>query len=59
MLSNDNLADNLISALKEKRTKVIIYDGSVKALPQPVQDYIMQSYVYSGQGNIYLLKQIQ
>ena len=59
MLSNDDLADNLISALKEKRTKVIIYDGSVKALPQQVQNYITQNYVYSGQGNIYLLKRIQ
>jgi hypothetical protein len=58
MLSNDDLADNLINTLKEKRTKVIIYDSSVKALPQPVQDYITQNYVYSGHGNIYLLKQI-
>lgn len=56
MMSKEELEDNLIQSLKEKKTKVIIYDGSVKALPKTVQDYIAENYAHSGQGNIYLLK---
>ena len=55
MLGKEDLEDNLIVSLKEKRPKVIIYDSSIKALPKAVQDYIAKNYVYSGQGNIYLL----
>src|SRR5262249_24067138 len=58
MLSNEKLAHNLITTLKQKRTKVIIYDTSIRALPPPFQEYITQNYVYSGQGNIYLLEQM-
>jgi hypothetical protein len=36
MLSEKERSDDLINSLEEKRTKVVIYDGSIKALPKKV-----------------------
>jgi 4-amino-4-deoxy-L-arabinose transferase-like glycosyltransferase len=54
MLSDKEKSDDLINSLEEKRTKVVIYDGAVKALPKKVQEYISGKYKPSGHGNIWV-----
>ncbi len=54
MLSEKEKSDDLINSLEEKRTKVVIYDSSVKALPKKVQEYISARYKPSGHGNIWV-----
>jgi len=54
MLSEKEKSDDLINSLEEKRTKVVIYDGAVKALPEKVQEYISGKYRHSGHGDIWV-----
>jgi hypothetical protein len=56
MLSEKELSDDIIEALEKQRTKVVIYDSSIKALPKKVQKYILANYAKSGHGNIYVRK---
>ncbi len=56
MLSEKERSDDIIEGLAKQRTKVIIYDSSIKALPEKVQKYISANYVKSGHGNIYVRK---
>lgn len=56
MLSEKERSDDIIEGLEKQRTKVIIYDSSIKALPEKVQKYISANYVPSGHGNIYIRK---
>jgi 4-amino-4-deoxy-L-arabinose transferase-like glycosyltransferase len=54
MLSEKEKTDDLINSLEEKRTRVVIYNGSVKTLPKKVQEYISGKYKPSGHGNIWV-----
>jgi hypothetical protein len=53
MLTEKEESDDLINSLEEKRTRVVIYDGSIKALPKKVQEYISDKYK-PGHGNIWV-----
>lgn len=56
MLNEKERSDDIIESLDKQRTKVIIYDSSIKALPEKVQKYISANYVKSGHGNIHIRK---
>jgi len=54
MLSEKELSDDLIESVKQNNTKIVIYDGDLRALPQRTQEYISANYVPSGQDDIYV-----
>ncbi len=56
MLSEKEKTDDLINSAEERNTKIVIYDGDMKALPQKTQDYIKDNYVYTGVGDLYIRK---
>jgi 4-amino-4-deoxy-L-arabinose transferase-like glycosyltransferase len=56
MLNEKELTDDLIKSAEERNTKIVIYDGDLKALPQKTQDYITNNYMPAGQGNLYIRK---
>jgi len=57
MMSEKERSDDVIESLEKQHTKVIIYDGSVRALSKKVQDYVNANYIPSGHGNIYIRKE--
>jgi beta-glucosidase/6-phospho-beta-glucosidase/beta-galactosidase len=56
MLNEKELTDDLIKSAEERNTKIVIYDGDLKALPQKTQDYITNNYMPTGQGDLYIRK---
>ena len=40
MLTPKESSDDIVKALREKRTKIVIYDGNVQALSQEVRAYV-------------------
>lgn len=56
MLSEKEKTDDLIRSAEERNTKIVIYDGDMRALPQKTQDYIKDNYVYTGIGDLYIRK---
>lgn len=56
MLSEKELTDELIESAERNNTKVVIYDGDLRALPQKTQDYINSNYIPTGHGNLYIRK---
>jgi 4-amino-4-deoxy-L-arabinose transferase-like glycosyltransferase len=56
MLSEQELSDDLIKSVRERNTKIVIYDSDVRALPQPTQDYIRSRYVPAGLDDLYVRK---
>lgn len=57
MLSEKALTDDLIESAERNNTKIVIYDGDLRALPQKTQDYINSNYVPTGQDNLYIRKE--
>ncbi|MGB9597056.1 MAG: hypothetical protein ACPL7B_12310, partial [Candidatus Poribacteria bacterium] len=56
MLNEKEKTDDLIKSAEGKNTKIVIYDGDMKALPQKTQDYIKDNYIYTGIGELYIRK---
>lgn len=56
MLSEKEKTDDLIKSAEERNTKIVIYDGDMRALPQKTQDYIKENYVHTGFGDLYVRK---
>jgi len=54
MLNEKELTDDLIDSAERNNTKIVIYDGDMRALPQKTQEYINSNYVPTGQGNLYI-----
>ncbi|MEK7400115.1 MAG: glycosyltransferase family 39 protein [Candidatus Poribacteria bacterium] len=54
MLSEKEKTDDLIKSAEKNNTKIVIYDGDMKALPQKTQDYIKEKYVYTRFGDLYI-----
>ncbi|MBD3181825.1 hypothetical protein GF312_06010 [Candidatus Poribacteria bacterium] len=58
MLTEKQLSLDIIESLEKKKTKVIIYDGSIQSLPGKLQEYIKLKYKPSGFGNIWVRKEV-
>jgi hypothetical protein len=56
MLNEQELTDDLIKSAEERNTKIVIYDGDMKALPKKTQDYITTNFVPTGQDDLYIRK---
>ncbi len=56
MLDEKELTDDLIESAEKNNTKIVIYDGDLRALPQKTQDYINSNYIPTGQDNLYIRK---
>jgi len=56
MLNEKELTDDLIKSTEEHNTKIVIYDGDLKALPKKTQDYITTNFVPTRQGDLYIRK---
>jgi hypothetical protein len=56
MLNEKELTDDLIKSVEERNTKIIIYDGDMRALPQKTKDYITNNYVPTKMGDLYIRK---
>jgi 4-amino-4-deoxy-L-arabinose transferase-like glycosyltransferase len=56
MLTEKELTDDLIKSVEEHNTKIIIYDGDMRALPQKTRDYITNNYVPTKMGDLYIRK---
>ena len=56
MLDDKQKGEDVIEVLKEKRPKIIVYDGAVKALRPVVQEYIKKHYEPAGVGILHRLK---
>lgn len=56
MLNEKQLTDDLIKSVEERNTKIIIFDGDMRTLPQKTQDYITTNYVHTQMGDLYIRK---
>jgi len=56
MLNQKELSDDLIESVEKKRAKIVVYDGSIKALPKKVRKYMLANFAPSGHGDIYVRK---
>jgi len=57
MLTEKEKSEDVIKALREKKTKIVIYDNNVKSLSPSVRKYIEANYKPSGIGAIYIRKE--
>lgn len=56
MLTPKELSEDIIEVLRNKKPKFIIYDKSIRALPEKVNNYIKDNYKPTGLGEIYVLE---
>ena len=54
MLTSQESSKDIVNALREKQTKIIIYDGNVQALSQEVRNYVEANYKPTGVGSLYI-----
>ncbi len=56
MLNEKQLTDDIISSAEERNTKIVIFDGDMKALPQKTKEYITNDYKHTGMYDLYIRK---
>jgi len=56
MMTEKERSQDVVNALREKKTKIVIYDGNVKSLSPLVKEYIEANYKPAGIGVIYIRK---
>lgn len=54
MLSEKELTDDLIKSTEDHHTKIVIFDRSLRALPNRTKAYITSHYQPTGIGNLYI-----
>ena len=54
MLTEKERSEDVIRALREKNTKIVIYDGNVRDLSASVREYIEANYRPTGVGSIHI-----
>jgi len=59
MLTEKQLTDDIISAMERVRTKVVIYDGDLRAMPEKFRRYVEANFEPTGVGNIWVRKPIR
>jgi len=57
MLTERQLSDDLIAAMERADTKVIIYDGNLRALPEKFRKYVREKFKPTGRDDILIRKQ--
>jgi 4-amino-4-deoxy-L-arabinose transferase-like glycosyltransferase len=56
MMTKKERSEDVIRALREKNTRIVIYDGNVRDLSASVREYIEANYRSTGVGSIYIRK---
>jgi len=54
MLTPEESSEDVVYALREKQTKIIIYDSNVQALSPEVRNYVEANYKPTGVGSLYI-----
>ena len=54
MLTEKERSEDVINALREKNTKIVIYDGNVRDMSDSLREYIEANYGPTGVGPIYI-----
>ncbi|MCD6508245.1 glycosyltransferase family 39 protein [Candidatus Poribacteria bacterium] len=57
MLTEKQLSDDLIAAMERAETKIVIYDGNLKALPEKFRKYVREKFEPTGRDDILIRKQ--
>ncbi len=56
MLNEKQLTDDIIDSAEERNTKIVIFDGDMRALPEKTKNYVINNYTPVGIGNLYIRK---
>ena len=56
MLTEKQLSDDLIAAMERTETKVVIYDGNLRALPGKFRKYVQEKFEPTGRDDIFIRK---
>ena len=54
MLTPKESSEDVVNVLREKKTKIVIYNGDVQALSQEVRNYVEANYKPTGVGSLYI-----
>jgi 4-amino-4-deoxy-L-arabinose transferase-like glycosyltransferase len=54
MLTEKQLSDDLIAAMERAETKVVIYDGNLRALPEKFRRYVQERFKPAGRDDIFV-----
>lgn len=55
MLTQKQLSDDLIAAMERAKTKIVIYDANLKALPEKFRRYVRERFKPTGRDDILIL----
>ena len=56
MMTKKELSTDIVSAMREKQPKIVVYDGDLQSTSEAVRQYVKQHYVPTGVGVLYILK---
>ena len=56
MLTEKELSTDIVSAMRQKRPKIVVYDNDFQATSEAVRQYVQENYKPTGVGFLYILK---
>lgn len=57
MMTEKELSTDIVSAMREERPKIAVYDGELQATSEAVRQYVQEHYTPTGVGCLYMLKE--
>ena len=56
MMTEKELSTDIVSAMRQKQPKIVVYDGDLQSTSEAVRQYVKEHYVPTGVGVLYILK---
>ena len=56
MMTEKELSTDIVSAMREKQPKIVVYDGDLQSTSEAVRQYVKEHYVPTGVGDLHILK---
>ena len=56
MMTEKELSTDIVSAMREKQPKIVVYDGDLQNTSEAVRQYVKEHYAPTGVGDLYILK---
>ena len=56
MMTEKELSTDIVSAMREKQPKIVVYDGDLQHTSEAVRQYVKERYVPTGVGDLHILK---
>ncbi len=59
MMTKKELSTDIVSAMREKQPKIVVYDGDLQNTSEAVRQYVKEHYVPTGVGDLHILKETE